>query len=97
MVIKVYTSNKDPYSDMLKNLLKYYSIQFENIETNRNQLAFEEMVKISGQRNTPVLVIDDKVFVGFDRDMIKEVLGINKQETSSASSQNQVQESHSDR
>lgn len=76
MVIKVYARNDDPYSDMLKNLLKYYSIKYENIEVSRSIGALKEMVDVSGQQTTPVLVVDEKVFVGFDREKIKEILGI---------------------
>lgn len=73
--IKIYSKGNDPYSDMLKNMLKYHSIEFENIEVN-NKETKRELLEVSGQENTPVLIVDDKVFVGFDRIKIKEVLGI---------------------
>ena len=80
-MIKVYSRNNDPYSDMLKNLLKFYQISYENIEVSRNKEALKEMVNISGQSTTPVLVVEDKVFVGFDRQKIKEVLGLPEDQT----------------
>ncbi len=86
MEIKVYSRSGDPYSDMLKNILKFHSIDFDNIDVSRNKQALLEMKDISGQENTPVLVVDGKAFVGFDRERIKEVLGIGKDKT---------QESHS--
>ena len=76
MKITVYTKAGDPYSDMLKNLLKYYEIKHEIIEISRNEEKLRIVQEISGQYNTPVLKIDEKVFVGFDREKIKEVLGI---------------------
>lgn len=75
-MIKVYSRCDDPYSDMLKNLLRFYQRPYENIEVSKNENALKEMKEISGQLNTPVLVVDDKVFIGFDREKIKEILGL---------------------
>jgi len=76
MNIKVYAKTGDPYSDMLKNLLQFNNIEFENIEVTDKKALLKE---ISGQDEiTPVLTIDDKTFIGFDREQIREVLGLNK-------------------
>ncbi len=78
MQVKVYGRNGEPYSDMLKNILKFYSIEYENIEVSRSEEALNELKDVSGQETTPVLVVDNKVFVGFDREQIKEVLNLPK-------------------
>ena len=78
MKVKIYAKNNDVYSDMIRNLLKTNNIEFEMIDVSRNKDRFKEMQEISGQSNTPVIQIDDKVFLGFDREKIKEVLGLNK-------------------
>jgi len=76
MQIKVYCRNGEPYSDMLKNILKYYSVEYENIEVSRDNESFAQLVEISGQESTPVLVVDGKAFVGFDREQIKKILNL---------------------
>ena len=76
MKITVYLKTGDPYSDMLKNLLNYHKVEFDSIEVSRNSEKQKELFEISGQYNTPVIKIDDKVFVGFDAVQIKGVLGI---------------------
>ncbi|MEK6826695.1 MAG: glutaredoxin family protein [Nanoarchaeota archaeon] len=76
MQVRIYVKTGDPYSDMVKNLLKYYEVEHETIEVSRNQEKLKELLEISGQTNTPVLVVDDKVFAGFDREKIKEILGL---------------------
>tara|TARA_Y100000310_G_scaffold144893_3_gene144245 strand:+ start:57474 stop:57722 length:249 start_codon:yes stop_codon:yes gene_type:complete len=81
MKVKVFTKNDDPYSQMVKNLLQSNNVEFENIEVSRNTESFKEMVGLSGQESTPVLVIDEKVFCGFDRELIKSVLNFSKDET----------------
>lgn len=78
MKVIIYTKNNDAYSDMIRNLLKTNNIEFEMVDVSRNKDKFKEMQEISGQANTPVIQIDDKVFLGFDREKIKEVLGLNK-------------------
>ena len=76
MEIKLYVKAGDPYSDMIKNLLKYHNITFELIEISRSLEKQKELYEISGQTNTPVIKIGDKVYAGFDRQKIKEILGI---------------------
>lgn len=74
MKVTVYCRNDDPYSQMLKNMLNMNNIAFENREVSRDRTAFEEMYKLSGQRATPVLVVNGRAYAGFDREMIKEIL-----------------------
>lgn len=81
MKIKAYTRNDDPYSQMLKNILQSNDIIFENIEISRDESLFKEMVEKSGQEKTPVLVINKKVYCGFDRKLIKEVLNLSQDKT----------------
>ena len=80
MQIKVYGRAGDPYSDMMRNILKYHHIEFENIEVSRDPDAFRSLMNASGQTSTPVLVVDGKVYIGFDHQMIKDVLGISKEQ-----------------
>ena len=76
MQIKVYSSNQEPYSEMLRNILKFNNLEFENLDVKDPRNMKEMLAKTGGQNITPVLDIDGKVFVGFDRVKIKEVLGI---------------------
>ncbi len=39
-----------------------------------DRAAAEEMVRISGQRGVPVIVIDGQVVVGFDRPRLEQLL-----------------------
>jgi len=76
-MIKIYCIPLCPYSDMLKNLLKYHNIEFENIDISRNEKAKQEMIKKSSQSEiTPVIDFNGQIFIGFDREKIKEVLKI---------------------
>lgn len=76
MKIKLYIRAGCPYCDMVRNLLKYHSVEYEAIEISRDIEKQKELQDVSGQDTTPVLVVDGKVFVGFDREKIKEVLNL---------------------
>ena len=73
--VTIFTRSDDPNSDMIRNLLKFHNIEFVNkdIMTLQNLI---ELKKVSARTITPTLVIDCKVYIGFDREKIKEVLNI---------------------
>ena len=76
MQIKVYSSNQEPYSEMLRNILKFNNMEFENYDVKDPKNKAEMLNKTGGQNTTPVLEVDGKIYIGFDRVKIKEVLGI---------------------
>lgn len=47
---------------------------FKEFDVSDDRVALEEMVKVSGQRGVPVLVINGKVVVGFDEEKIDSLL-----------------------
>jgi len=74
--IKVYSTPTCPWCIRVKQFLKDSNIAFEDIDVSSNQAAGQEMVKKSGQMGVPVLDIEGEIIVGFDKDKIKQVLGI---------------------
>lgn len=74
--IVVYSTPACPFCIRAKQFLKENNIQFEEIDVSENQEKAQEMIKKSGQMGVPVLEIDDKIIVGFDKDKIKEALAI---------------------
>lgn len=76
MSVKVYSTPICPYCKMAKEFLKQNSIPFEDIDVSKDRKALTEMFNKSGQMGVPVLDINGKVIVGFDRDAIKKELKI---------------------
>lgn len=72
--IKVYSTPTCPYCVRAKQFLKDNNIAFENIDVASNPEKAQEMMDKSGQMGVPVLDIDGKIIVGFDKDKIKELL-----------------------
>jgi len=74
--VKVYSTPTCPYCIRAKQFLKDNNVEFENIDVSSDQAAAEEMIRKSGQMGVPVLEIEDEIIVGFDKEKIKQTLGI---------------------
>lgn len=74
--VKVYSTPTCPYCTMAKQFLKDNSIAFEAIDVSTNRVEAEEMIRKSGQMGVPVLDIEGTIIVGFDKERIKQALGI---------------------
>ena len=74
--VKVYSTPTCPYCIRAKQFLKDNNITFEDVDVSSNPKAGEEMVTKSGQMGVPVLDIEGQIIVGFDREKIKEALGV---------------------
>lgn len=74
--VKVYSTPACPYCTMAKEFLKENKIKFEEIDVSKNREAATEMVQKSGQMGVPVIMIDDKIIIGFDKEELKKALDI---------------------
>ncbi|MFA6410437.1 MAG: glutaredoxin domain-containing protein [Candidatus Buchananbacteria bacterium] len=74
--IEIYTLPTCPYCRALKAFLDDNKISYIDYDVSTDSAKADEMVKKSDQMGTPVLDIDGKIIVGFDRQAISEVLGI---------------------
>ncbi|MEM7819757.1 MAG: glutaredoxin family protein [Candidatus Aenigmatarchaeota archaeon] len=74
MTIKIYTTSSCPYCIMAKEFLKQRNVKFEEINVEDNREAALEMIEKSGQMGVPVLDINGKIIVGFDKTAIEKAL-----------------------
>ncbi len=74
--VRVYSTSMCPYCLTLKQFLKEYNIEFEDIDVSKDKSALDEMVKKSDQMGVPVVDIDGQVVVGFDKEKICGLLNI---------------------
>jgi len=75
-VVKVFSTPTCPYCTRVKSYLEEKHIAFENIDVAGDKNGLQYMVTVSGQMGVPVVMIDDYVIVGFDKDKIDAKLGI---------------------
>ena len=74
MSVTIYTTPTCPYCRQAKDYLRARQVAFEEKNVAADPSAAEEMVRHSGQRGVPVLLIDGQVIVGFDRARIDAAL-----------------------
>jgi len=81
-VIKLFFRAGEPYCEMVRNLLTFHKIAFEMIEVSVSEEAQKALVDISGQATVPVLVVDERAYVGFDFVLLKQILGLTNKDDS---------------
>ena len=74
--VKIYSTPTCPFCIRAKQFLKDNNVIFEDIDVSVNQAAAEEMIRKSGQMGVPLLDIDGELIVGFDKEKIKQTLGL---------------------
>lgn len=76
MRVKIYTTPFCPYCRMAKEFLRGRGIEFEEVNVQEDRGAALKMIQKTGQNGAPVIEIDDKIIVGFNREKILEALGL---------------------
>ncbi len=72
--IKVYSTPSCPYCVKVKDFLKSKNLKFQDINVAEDSEAAQEMVDKTGQYGVPVIEIEGKIVVGFDKEKIEELL-----------------------
>lgn len=76
VMVKVFSTAYCPHCLTLKEFLKERGVEFEDVDVSENKEALEEMIVKSGQMEVPVIEINGKIVVGFDRERILGLLNI---------------------
>ena len=74
MNITVYSTPTCSYCHQVKQFLSQRGLQFIEHDVSIDRAAAEEMVRKSGQRGVPVVLVDGEVVVGFDRPRLEHLL-----------------------
>jgi glutaredoxin-like YruB-family protein len=80
MTIKIYSTPMCPWCNVAKDFFTSLKIPFEEIDVSTDEKAAQLMIEKSGQMGVPVIEIDDKIVVGFNKPLLEEILGLNKDE-----------------
>ncbi|MGE5279941.1 MAG: glutaredoxin family protein [Deltaproteobacteria bacterium] len=74
--VKVFSTPTCPYCIKVKDYLKEKGVAFTAVDVAGDRAALEEMMRVSGQMGVPVILVDNDVIVGFDRERLNEKLGL---------------------
>lgn len=72
--VKVYSTPACPYCRRLKEYLDDRGQVYDNIDVSTDKAGLEELIGISGQIGVPVIVVDDEIIVGFEKDRLDRIL-----------------------
>ena len=70
----VYSTRTCPWCVKAKEFLTAKKVKFEDVRVDEDRAKAEEMIEKSGQMGVPVIDIDGKIIVGFDREAIERAL-----------------------
>ncbi|GAB6088762.1 glutaredoxin family protein [Spirochaeta dissipatitropha] len=74
MAVKLYTTPTCGFCTQIKRYLREKHVPFTEYDVSRDLRRAEEMMKKSGQAGVPVIDINGKVLVGFDKDKLERSL-----------------------
>ena len=74
MKVVVYSTDRCPYCVIAKEFLKEKGVEFEEINVEQNPEKAQEMIEKSGQMGVPVIEIDGKIIIGFNKKEIEEAI-----------------------
>lgn len=76
MAVTVYSTPTCSFCNAAKRYLKERSIPFRDIDISRDAKAAADMVRKTGQQGVPVIDVNGKIIVGFDKLKLNSALGI---------------------
>lgn len=74
MGVIVYSTPVCSWCVKVKEFLTEKGVEFESFDVSADTEKAKEMIDKSGQRGVPVVDINGKIIVGFDRDAIEAAL-----------------------
>ncbi len=70
----VYSTPTCPYCVYAKSFLTQKGISFEDVDVAQDRSRALEMIQKSGQMGVPVIDVDGRVIVGFQQQLLSELL-----------------------
>ncbi len=75
-MIKVYSTNSCPWCVKVKNYLKANGYEYQDVNVQNDLEGRKEMFNKSQQMGVPVVDINGRIIVGFDKPAIDQALGL---------------------
>ena len=72
----VFSTPTCSYCNAAKRYFRERNIRFTDVDVSRDQSAARDMMRKTGQMGVPVILINNKPIVGFDRSKINQMLNL---------------------
>ena len=76
MAVTIYSTPTCIWCKKTKEFFRAHKIKFTEKDVSENVENAKEMIKISGQRGTPVIKANGKIIIGFNESELKKALKI---------------------
>jgi glutaredoxin 3 len=74
--VVIYSTPSCHFCHMAKDFFKSNNVAYTEYDVASNLEKRKEMIDKSGQMGVPVIIIDEKLIVGFDKPEISKALGL---------------------
>ena len=74
--VLVFTTPTCPWCVRVKRYLTDQKVSFREVDVSRDQAAARDLVRRTGQMGVPVVEIDGRPVIGFDKPRIDRMLGL---------------------
>ncbi len=74
--VTIYSTPTCHFCKMAKDFFAEKNIPFTNYDVATDATKRAEMIELTGQLGVPVIVINDEIMVGFDREKLARKLGV---------------------
>ena len=75
-LVEIYTTQNCAFCKMAKQYFKENNIEYKEYDVSVDKERAQEMIEKTHQYGVPVIVINGKVVVGFDREKVSQFLGM---------------------
>lgn len=76
--VLVFTTPSCPWCTRAKSYLRERRVSFREVDVSRDASAARDLVRRTGQMGVPVIEIDGKPVVGFDRERVDRLLELGR-------------------
>jgi len=74
--VLIFTTPTCSYCTLAKRYFKENKIRFREIDVSKNESAARDIQRKTGQTGVPVIMINNRPIVGFDKMKINKMLGL---------------------
>lgn len=72
----IFTTPTCSWCNAAKRYFREKRVRFKEVDVSRDQKAAQDMVRRTGQMGVPVIMIENRPIVGFDRNKINHLLNL---------------------
>jgi len=74
--IVVFSTPQCPWCSKVKSYLRKHGYRFRDVDISRDEKAVQDVIRKTGQTGVPVVLINNRPIVGFNKKEIDRMLGI---------------------